>query len=352
MKRFVAILIVACLLTVSCCACAKQNADTPGGDVTTGTPTTTTSPSQNGKLFNVLTGDYSLNEADGNHPVGIMVPNDGITRGNQSGIDKADFILESETEGSIPRLLAVFGNAASVPDKFGPIRSARSPFVRMARGIDAIYCHAGGSGTALQTLKTGVLNHFDALADSKTFWRDPELKSVMDTVHSVATSGQKLAERIKKANIANTATKQPFAFGTVVGKQSAQKVQLKTTASQTVSFIYDAATKTYGKNLGALDNCKPHLSLEDKQIKVTNVVVLYAEKYVEFKTAKNTLYDFRTGSGKGYMISGGTVRPIKFTLKDDGFTLLEEDGSPAKFAVGKTYMCLADQTLADKFSVS
>ncbi len=350
MKRFVAIFLVACLLTVGFCGCAKQGDDTPNDGTTT--TTTTTVPSQDGKLLNVLTGEFSLNEADGNRPVGIMVPNDGTTRGNQAGIDKADFILESETEGAIPRLLAIFGNAASIPEKFGPTRSARSPFVRMARGIDAIYCHAGGSPFALETLKSGVMTHIDALADSKTFWRDSELKSIMDTVHSVATSGEKMVARIQKSGYSTTASKQPFTFGEVAGTGSAQKIQLKTTASHTVSFVYDSATKTYGKQIGTLENGKAHNSLEGKQIKVTNVVVLYAEKQVEQKTAKTTTYDFSTGNGKGYMISGGTMRPIKFTLQNDGFTLTEEDGSPVKFAVGKTYMCLADQNLAGNFSAS
>ena len=353
MKRFVAVLLVGCLLAVGLCGCAKQDGDTPNGSTTGSTTTTTTMPSsQNGKLLNVLTGEYSLNEAEGNRPVGIMVPNDGTTRGNQAGIDKADFILETETEGAIPRLLAIFGNASSIPEKFGPTRSARSPFVRMARGMDAIYCHAGGSPVALETLKSGVMTHIDALADSKTFWRDSELKSVMDTVHSVATSGEKMVARIKKSGYATTASKQPFAFGEVAGTGAAQKVQLKTTANHTVSFVYDSATKTYGKQIGALENGKPHKSLKGTQIKVTNVVVLYAQKNVETVSPKTTTYDFTTGNGKGYMISGGTVRPIKFTLQNDGFTLIEEDGSPAKFAVGKTYMCLADQNLAGNFSAS
>ncbi len=351
MKRFVAILLVACLLTVGFCGCAPQGDDTSNG-TTTGAPTTTVPPSQNGKLFNVLTGEFSLNEADGNRPVGVMVPNDGTTRGNQAGIDKADFILESETEGAIPRLLVLFGNASSIPEKFGPTRSARSPFVRMARGMDAIYCHAGGSPFALNTLKSGVMTHIDALADSNTFWRDTELKAVMDTVHSVATSGEKMVARIKKSGYSTTASKQPFTFGEVVGTQPAQKVQLKSTAGHTVSFVYDSASKTYGKQIGTLENGKPHLSLEDNQIKVTNVVVLYAEKHVEQKTSKTTTYDFATGNGKGYMISGGKMRPIKFTLQNDGFTLTEEDGSPAKFATGKTYMVLADQNLAGNFSAS
>lgn len=352
MKRFVAILLVACLLTVGFCGCAPQGGDTTNG-TTTGAPTTTTMPSaQNGKLFNVLTGEFSLNEADGNRPVGVMVPNDGTTRGNQAGIDKADFILESETEGAIPRLLVMFGNAASIPQKFGPTRSARSPFVRMARGIDAIYCHAGGSPVALDTLKSGVMTHIDALADSKTFWRDSELKSVMDTVHSVATSGEKMVARIKKSGYSTVASKQPFAFGEAAGTSSAQKVQLKTTANHTVSFVYDSETNTYGKQIGTLENGKAHKSLEGKQIKVTNVVVLYAQKNVETVSPKTTTYDFTTGNGKGYIINGGKVRSIKFTLQNDGFTLMEEDGSPAKLAVGKTYMCLSDQTLAGNFSAS
>ncbi len=351
MKRIVGILCVVCLLAGGLCACSpKQPAESTTPTTTTTAPSATV---QGDMILNTLTGEYSLNKADGNRPVGVMIANDSTTRGKQAGIDKADFYLETETEGAIPRLLAVFGNAASIPSKLGPVRSARSPFIMIARGLDAIYCHAGGSVPAKATLNSGVLTHIDALADSKTFWRDNALKAAMDYVHSVATSGEKMAARIQKSGYATTTQKQPFAFGDTKGSQTAEKIQLKTTPSHTASFIYDSATKTYGKNIGSLSNAKPHTSLEGNQIKVTNVVVIYAEKFVEETYSNGTsIYNFHTGSGNGYLISQGTVRPIHYTLKADGVSLFEEDGSAAKFATGKTYMCLADKSLSGNFSAS
>lgn len=352
MKRIVGILSVACLLVGGLCACSPKT-DEPASPTTSGTTTAPSATVQGDMLLNTLTGEYSLNKADGNRPIGVMIANDSSTRGKQAGIDKADFYLETETEGAIPRLLAVFGNASRIPSKLGPVRSARSPFIMIARGLDAVYCHAGGSSPAKATLKTGVVTHIDALTDSKTFWRDSALKAAMDYVHSVATSGEKMVARVKKSGYATTTQKQLFTFGNVAGSQPAEKIQLKTTPSHTASFIYDSASKTYGKNIGTLGNAKPHKSLEGNQIKVTNVVVLYAEKFVEETYSNGTnVYNFRTGSGNGYLASGGTVRPIRYTLKADGVSLFEEDGSAAKFATGKTYMCLADKNLSGKFSAS
>lgn len=355
MKRILSLSLVAVFLLLSLVGCNKDGNDTTSS--TTGSVTTTTTGTTALSVpagYNILTGENSLAENAPTRPVGVMIANDSLTIGNQAGIDKADVILECETEGAIPRLLAMFASSANVPKKLGPIRSARSPFVATARAFDLVYSHAGGSGPALSTMKTGVLDHFDALADSNTFWRDPQLKAAMDTVHSVATSGEKLTAKLEKSSYSTTLRKKaPWNFGSVTGSGLGTKVQLKTTPSHTVTFIYDDATKTYGKNIGKMESCKPHKSIEGNQIKVANVIVLYAEKYVEGTYDNGTvLYNFRSGKGNGYVISGGTSRAITFDRTDDSLVLTEENGGTVQLATGKTYICLADKNLASNIIFS
>lgn len=336
MKTAISLLLVLALLCgLTACSGAE---DEPIAESTTTTATTTTTAPT--KDLNPLTGEYTLEKGQSSRPIGIMIANDSDTIGNQAGLDKADLIVETETEGAIPRLMAVFANAESIPDKLGPIRSARSPFVASARALGVLYCHAGGSVAAKATLQTNVLDHFDALTDSKTFWRDTQLKNAIDFVHSVATSGTALKAKLDKSKYSDESVKAfPLSFGEVTGTGLGATVQIKTTASHTVTFKYDAESKTYSKNIGKIDNCKAHKTIDGKALTFSNVIVLYAEKYAE----NSTTYNFRTGNGTGYLISGGTSREIKYTRSDDSLSITETNGSKALLKTGKTYVFIVDQ---------
>ena len=351
MKRFVSLFAALTLLLAGTTACSSgdEGTDTAATTTTMGTTTTTQSVQE---LFdyNAFTGEYDLEKGSSNRPIGIMVPNDSKVIGYQPGIDKADFYMECETEGAIPRLLTVFAGVDRIPEKYGPLRSARSPFITTARALGVVYVHAGGSVYAKQTLSSGVLDHFDALTDSTTFWRDSALKSALDTEHSLVTGGSQLAAKLEKSSYSSTIQKTvPFSFGAKSGSITANKVQLNTTPSHRATFVYNSETGLYGKNIGTMDSCKAHKSLEGNQIQVSNILVLYGQKFVETTYSNGTvLYDFKTGTGSGYLISGGTAREIKFTRGADSLTIQETDGSTATFAEGKIYMVLADDDLASK----
>ena len=300
-------------------------------------------------------------DGTGNRPVGVMIANDSSTRNKQAGLDKADMYVEIETEGSIPRIMAVFSNANRLPDKLGPVRSARFSFVTTARAFDIVYCHAGGHKSIQRLLKDGFVERVDALANmgsgsmtaeaaknnNHAFWRDSELSQKMDYVHSVATSSTKLAARIEKAGYSNTVSKNlPFNFGEKVGDQTANKVQMRVTSSNTTSFIYDSETGLYTKHYGALDKATPHTSLEGNPITATNIVVLFAPQYFGSKYSAEATANFHfLDDGPGYIVSNGTAREIKYTRTARDLTLEELDGTPALLATGKTYFCLVKSEL-------
>lgn len=346
MKRMFALLAVVALL-FTCAACSGGEDTTATTTTTTPTTTTTVNPHA-GKVMNLLTGAYDIPEGESNRPIAIMVPNDSKVVGNQVEIDKAEFYLECETEGAIPRLMTAFGSMSRIPDTYGPVRSARTPFLATARALGAVYVHAGGSTGADALLKEGVIDRINALSyGSPYFWRDADLKSRIDYEHSLVT-GDELVELIGKKGFTTTPIKEtPFQFGDKTGDTAAKTVQLNSTPSQRVTFIYDEATGLYGKNIGTIASNKPHKSLAGNQIKVTNVLVVYAERYAESSKHIN----FKDGQGTAYLFSNGTYRKLKFNRTQSDFTLTEEDGSPAEFAEGKIYMVLAEQSLQSKLII-
>ena len=89
----------------------------------------------------------------------IMIDNSSIAM-PQSGLEKAVVVYEALVEGGFTRLMAVF-NTADLPDKIGPIRSARPYFLDWANDWQGSYWHAGGSPQALQLLANKDWNFTD-----------------------------------------------------------------------------------------------------------------------------------------------------------------------------------------------
>lgn len=297
-----------------------------------------TLPAADAANYNRLTGEYDNPAGAASRAVGVMIGNNGKSR-PQIGIWSGDLFLEAETEGGITRIMAVFADASRVPEKLCPVRSARSPFALMAGSLDLVYVHAGGSVEGLKTVTNTGLNSVNALSDSVTFWRDPGLKSSRGTEYSLCTSGEKIAARIQKQGWRTASDRAPFTFGGEVSGAPCSQVQVTFSGSQTDSFIYDAETDLYTKYLGKLSKPTLHTDAAGDPLKVANVVILYDTKYAE----NDTTINFRLSSGEGVLISGGKVRTVRWTrtAKSLSFT---EDGAPAVFLPGKTYICLVAQS--------
>ena len=91
-------------------------------------------------------------ETANNRPIGFMVTDETATL-TQLNLESADMYIEAETEAGIPRILALYSSIDRIPDVIGPIRSARPHFVKLAKALDAIYCHIGGSRSGLEKIK-------------------------------------------------------------------------------------------------------------------------------------------------------------------------------------------------------
>ena len=96
----------------------------PPTTTTAPTTTTTTAPPMG---LNPLTGVADM-RTDSNRPIGFVVPDEN-TSITQLHLEDADLYFEAETEGGIPRILAIFSSVDRIPDVIGPVRSARPHFV-------------------------------------------------------------------------------------------------------------------------------------------------------------------------------------------------------------------------------
>lgn len=159
------------------------------------TPPIAPSPSPLGSptaapVFSLLDGAQVPTDS-GNHRVAaVMIDNYPIDARPQSGLRGADVVYEVEAEGGITRYLALFLEAT--PKKIGPVRSARTYFVDLARPYDPFFAHAGENDDVWGPLKElrseGFADMDEIVGTPEAFWRD----SARYMPHNLYTSVEKI----------------------------------------------------------------------------------------------------------------------------------------------------------------
>ena len=339
---FCAVAIVLSCVLVGGCNKKEEEVSAPPPTTTTATATTTAAPDPH--LQNPYTGEMDIDPDTSSRPVGVMIGNNPASR-PQFGIETADLYFEIETEGAISRIMAVWASAERMPDTVGPCRSARTPFVKIAKSLDLVYLHVGGSTTGKAKINALGLADIDGNVDETVFWRDRGLINSRGYEYSMMATGGKVLNYMKKADYRlNTEQGALFTFGEKQGDGAGKVASIDVTGTQTVIFNYDAATGLYTKSNYDWDPKQVHKVYNANDtlvpITVTNVLVLYAPKYME----NGTTCDFTLG-GDGLLITGGTSREISYSNDGTGFTFAEADGGEMVVNPGKTYICVVNTAL-------
>lgn len=340
-KVFTSTILILCVLICCFSGCGKekktQTTATTKATTTTQKITTTTA---NPNLKNPYTGEYDIDKSSPTRPVTVVVGNNWKSR-PQVGIEKADMYFEIETEGGITRFLTVFANADRLPDKIGPVRSARTPSVKVAYALESVYCHAGGSVPGKAKIKSLQLADLDGCTDSAAFWRDQSLLNSKGMEYSMMTGKNEVVAAFGRYGYdKNRDISSPFVFGDKKGNGTANKALIQFSGYQTIKFEYDAKTKLYTKSnwVGADGIWEKHVSANGTSLDVSNIIICYASKSME----NDKTCDFSMESGTGYVVSGGTYRDIQYSITNDGVKFQEEDGTDLTVATGKTYVCIVN----------
>lgn len=340
--RLTAVALAAALL-LTLAACGGGNADPAPSSSAPTTTTTTTAPPPKGEL-NTLTGEYDMFTAN-NRYIGYVIT-DEDSKHIQLNLEDADFYFESETEGGIPRILAVFSSVDRIPDEIGPVRSARPHFAKFAYAMDAIYCHIGGSHSGLNTIQQlgidDVRNAEQAnavLANSQNYSWNRKVFPKTKVMNEIKQRGHSLTSTYSG----------PYQFGEKEGTLPATTVDVKISGNYRMAFTYDAASGLYQKHRNSLST-PVHVTHTGGTIEVSNVIVMYDNRFTDPLDAKR--YDFTMQSGDGILASGGKSRTIKWKITSSGLKYYEADGTtPLTVSVGKTFVCLTSNGFKSQTTV-
>ena len=289
---------------------------------------------------NPLTGMVTETDISALRPIAVMLNNIEVAT-PQVGIASADLLYECIVEGGITRFMAVFQSPNGV-DTIGSIRSARTYYIELAMGLDAVYVHAGASNEGYQNIYnwgTTVINPSSGDIYDLVFWRDEERADNMGYEHSLMISGTKLCENYagyvdRTQHAADYSYYQPFSPIVTLAGQAAGSVEIPFSYYKSTSFEYSESTGKYmASQFGG-----PLIDGADKsQLGFTNLIILKADYGFIDSTEKRTI---ELSKGDGWFCCGGSVVPIKWEKGgiNDQLKYYSANGEPLTLKSGKSYI--------------
>lgn len=299
--------------------------------------------SNNTVVVNPLTGIADVDAATAaKRPVAIMINNISVAQPVQTGLSKADIIYETEVEGGITRLLAVFKDISKL-DKIGTVRSARYPYIDLALGHDAVYVHfAYNKKFQPLTDHFNDVDRIDLGTNSSVYDRVSNGLASEHTAYALAKDLDKLIAEKFDMKASDTTPWVNFAAENetvTLDGGSATSVSVPFPAKPSV-FNYDEESGLYNRIIGSSVQTD-YFTQEPTQVK--NVFVLLADIYT-YNNTKYRMVDFE--GGDGYYITNGTVQFIKWSKgKDtDSFKFTDTEGNEIKVSAGNSWVCIANKT--------
>ena len=323
-------------------------------ETTTEAPTTTEATTEarvvNG---NPLTGAADYDEAlKNNRPVFVVVENHPDAR-PQWGLTSSDIVWEMVAEGGITRMLLMYADASRLPEKIGPVRSARHYFLELVQGFDGIFVHFGGSTYAYKYLKNNDIDNIDGKYDGKAFSRDKSRGVASE--HTAYTTLDKVTDAIARKEFRTTLKEgyeTPFKFNGATEKLSGgdcNSVVVSFSNSYTYTYTYDAQKNVYYSAL----NGNAFKDSDGNQQNFENIIVCYTD-ISNISGDKKNRVNLDLDEGEGTYISNGSYETIKWK-KGDGTDMMkfyDTEDNELSLNTGRTYIAIVDSERAAKTVIS
>lgn len=273
-------------------------------------------------------------------PVTVVVENSPQSR-PQTGLDRADMIIEALAESEITRFLAFYWSTPA--ERIGPVRSARTGFVSVAEAYHAPFAHSGANADALSilALEWGARDLDEIYNAGAYFVRSndrvpPHNLYTSTQLLDQAVTGRKLAMKAVPATLRQSSPPTPG--------QAATKVEIDWHRLHKLSW--ELKEGRYRR----FEDGQAHKLDSGDQIQATNLVFLHV------KGANNGpdlgwALDFQPG-GKATVLSAGHTWEGTWSLQSGGFVLKPSAGKVPLLAPGATWVHLITHESSFRFTGS
>ncbi len=250
----------------------------------------------------------------------------------QTGLDKADIVYESLTEGGITRFNALFHSR--VPEEVGPVRSARMSDTQLVPQYGALFAHSGGNSGVLAAVRSAGLQVVDHSGAAAAYRRDRSRRAP----HNLYMDPTRAREIAVAKGYPSTQELKGLQFSpSVESTITVSELVIPFSTANSVTWEYDAAANSYLRS----NNGRPHTDrASGERYSATNVVVMWARTTATGPRGigGSTLEIGLTGSGRAAVFRDG-VR-VDGEWQTDGSTppvFRSSDGAIARLRPGNTW---------------
>lgn len=275
--------------------------------------------------------------------VAVIINNSAVARPHY-GLSQADVVYEVIKEEYLEtRFMAIF--EGEFPEKVGPLRSLRVPFVRIFNEWRTGLVHYGGAGSVAQngTKNPDSVNALDLLVKIYVPYRFDAVGGINDsyffrTTDKPAPHNAFIALEDASKDLPDVWVNDHFAFDEEdysTSDDSAIMVEIDypTETANKVSYEFDQSKGYYNRFI----NDKEHMdALNDTQIVATNVIVQYAE---HTDVGVYVLVEFLYRGEADYFINGKHISGYWIKdWEDDTTHWFTDDDKELVILPGKTYI--------------
>ncbi|MEA4911127.1 MAG: DUF3048 domain-containing protein [Oscillospiraceae bacterium] len=312
--------------------------------------------------YNFLTGENNMaSDRAGLRPYAIAI-NNIEDSWPQYGISSADVLYECETEGGITRIMGVFSDIREIK-QIGSVRSLRDQFLELLYPLDPIIVHIGMSQYARSAIVENNFKTVDGDVYKAIKYFDETRYQTMPKWYCYFVSNDLVTKGVELAGVKTESTSIltslfNFSDGAVTPSEGgASRIYYEFSGATDCIFTYNSADGLYYKSQFASasypDGKAEKDALNDQQVAVKNVVLIYAP--FSYTTDPDPLaqVDFSNG-GSGYYFTNGQYQQITWQKGDYSSTLKLYDMSGNELSVntGKTHIGVVNQDYADVLNIT
>lgn len=293
-------------------------------------------------------------EAWKRRPLAVMLGSDPIAR-PISGFAEADLVFEVPVlTNNVTRHLAVY--QCGRPKEIGGVRSARHDYLFLAKGLDAVLAHWGGSYHALNRIRSERAQNGVPVYESIDALRNPHSAyyrvSHLPAPYNGYTTYDRLWEALKALGYRTYSTFQgyPHTSPAPRSERGTGTLDIGWPGTMRVRYVYNPETNTYERHWGGVRHVD---GVENQPVNPSVIVVMHAEqRFAQGPGGYNDVDVEGTGAAEVYQ-NGQEIRGTwskSEAHKQDPLLFTTPLGQPIEFVPGQVWVHVIDSRTSARWT--